>query len=165
MILSLFCAWLAEVEYTLTFTLVLLSTGPEWGCEHQQVLRRSYVVGVGQTRCYAQLSHVETASCPLMLRGLSMDLKCAHQQSRLGIPVHGGWPCRMSCITFGCLLWTRETHKRFYSPLLAGMLYHRTGTVCMLQCWSSSDTCSMLCWDFDQSMTKATCKFQQNCPF
>lgn len=34
------------------------SAGSERGCEYQQVLRRSYVVGVGQTRRGAQLSHV-----------------------------------------------------------------------------------------------------------
>lgn len=36
--------------------------GSEWGCEHQQVLRRPHVVGAGQTGCRAQLSYVKTGN-------------------------------------------------------------------------------------------------------
>lgn len=36
----------------------LCISGFKWGCQHQQILRRPYVVRVGQTGCDAELSNV-----------------------------------------------------------------------------------------------------------
>ena len=54
--------WIALLRrlliYCNTFSFSHLLTGPEWRCQYQQVFRRSYVVGVGSTRCVTELSNV-----------------------------------------------------------------------------------------------------------